>query len=225
MNQEPEQDVDTETVKEASRKAAGQSESIREEVRNITLQALSQGRLDVDKIKHVAHAVIEGASIGAKEKGVHVKATLSESIAGLDDALEQVAEASKLSLEEAAGHLKEFSRRDLKQAQDDLLALEGIYLDILKSVAKSSDEVISNTLNDLIQHVRNSGTAVGKRSAKIVEALNHELRQTISETVTASADTALKVASKLSHAAAGFLDGIAQTLDSKVKTRTPDKQE
>lgn len=49
MDEEREQEVDTQAVKEAAGTAAERSESIREEVRNITLQALSQGHLDVKK--------------------------------------------------------------------------------------------------------------------------------------------------------------------------------
>jgi len=173
----------------------------------------------------VAHAVVEGVGIGAADKGVHVKETLAESMAGLDDALAQSAEASKLALEEAAGHLKTFGKQDLKQALDDLLALEDMYLDTLKSVAKASDEAIGNTLNDFVQHARISGTEVGKRSAEIVETLNHELGHTLGETVSAGTDAALRVTSQLSHAAAGFLEGIAQTLESKIKKHSPDKQE
>ncbi len=225
MNEEHEQEVDTQAVKEAARTAAERGESIREEVRNITLQALSQWRLDVKNIKQVVHAVIEGVGIGAKGKGVQIKETLSESMAGLDDALEQSAEASRLALEEAAGHLKEFGKQDLKQATDDLLALEEMFLDTLKNVAKGSGEVIGSTLNDLVQHARNSGTAVGKRSTEIVVTLNRELEQSLGETVSTGTDAALRVAGQISHAAAGFLDGIAQTLDAKVKNRTPDKQE
>jgi len=225
MNTEQKQEVDTESVKEAARQATETGESIQTEVRDITVKALSQQSLDREQIKQVIHAVMEGVGIGAKAKGGQVKEALSESMAGLDEALEMSAQASKLALEEASGHLKEFGKQDLKQATDDLLALEEMYLDTLKRVAKGSDEIIGSTLNDLIQHARNSGTAVGKRSREIVSTLNHELEHTLSESVSAGTDAAVKVASQLTHAAAGFLEGIAQTLDSKGKNTTSDKQE
>ena len=194
---------------------------IRETVRSITLKALTEGKLEIKEIRQVVSAVVKGAGSGAVSHGSEAGNVLVKAVSGLDDALSSVAEASKLALEEAAGHIKTFGKQDLKQATDDLLVLEEIYLDTLKHVADGSDEFIAGTLNDLVQHARHSGTMVGRRASEIVEMLNHDLGQTLSETVTAGSDSAIKVASQLSYAAAGFLDGIAQTLDSKLKSTPP----
>lgn len=194
---------------------------VRDAVRRITLKALSEGKLDSEEIRQVASAVVKGAGLGAASHGPEAGNVLGKAVSGLDEALSSVAEASKLALEEAAGHIQTFGKQDFKQATDDLLALEEMYLDTLKEVAKESDEIIRDTLNDLVQHARYSGTAVGRRAAEVVQILNRDLGQTLSETVSAGTDSTLKVAIQLSHAAAGFLDGIAQTLDGKLKKRTP----
>ena len=194
---------------------------VKETVRSITLKALTEGKLDTEMVRQVASAVVKGAGLGAASHGSKARDILVKAVSGLDEALSSAAEASKLAVEEVAGHLKAFSKQDLKQATDDLLTLEEMYLDTLKRVAKESDEFIGSTLNDLVQHARHSGTAVGRRSTEIVKTLNHELGQTLSETMAAGSDSALKVASQLSHAAVGFLDGIAQTLDTKLKKEQP----
>jgi hypothetical protein len=62
MNSKSEKEVDTQEVKQAVRSAIERGESIREDVRNITLNALSKGKLDVKKINQVVRAVMEGAS-------------------------------------------------------------------------------------------------------------------------------------------------------------------
>jgi hypothetical protein len=205
MNSKSEKEVDTQEVKQAVRSAIERGESIREDVRNITLNALSKGKLDVKKINQVVRAVMEGASMGADSKGTQVKDSLSESMAGMDQALAKSAEASRLAVEEAASRLKDFGKQDLKRALDDLLTLEDMFLDTIKKIAKESNEVVGGTLNDLVQHARNSGTAVGKSSNEIVETLNRELGQNL--------------------AAAGILGGIAETLEAKVTSNTRDDKE
>ena len=225
MNGKSEEEVDTQEVKQAVRSVIERGESIREDVRNITLNALSKGKLDVKKINQVVRAVMEGASMGAEPKGTQVKDTLSESMAGMDQALVKSAEASSLAVEEAASRLKDFGKQDLKRALDDLLTLEDMFLDTIKKVAKESNEVVGGTLNDLVQHARNSGTAAGKSSSEIVETLNRELGQTLRETVTTGTDAALKVGAHLSQAAAGILGGIAETLEAKVTSNTRDDKE
>ena len=215
----------SETLEDEIKNAVETGRDVKKTVQRITLKALTEGKLDTEAVRQVASAVVKGAGLGAASHGPEAKEVLAKAISGLDEALSSAAEASKLALEEAAGHLKAFGKQDLKQATDDLLALEEMYLDTLKHVAKGSDEVISSTLNDLVQHARHSGTAVGRRSSEIVEMLNRELGQSLSETVAAGADSALNVASQLSHAAAGFLDGIAQTLDTKLKERNSGNKE
>lgn len=215
----------SETLEDDIKNAVETGRDVKETVQRITLKALTEGKLDTEAVRQVANDVVKGAGLGAASHGSEAREVLDKAVSGLDEALSSAAEASKLALEEAAGHLKAFGKQDLKQATDDLLALEEMYLDTLKHVAKGSDEVISSTLNDLVQHAHRSGTAVGRRSSEIVEMLNRELGQSVSETVAAGTDSALNVASQLSHAAAGFLDGIAKTLDSKLKERNSSNKE
>ena len=121
MSKENKQEIDTEIVKNIARTAVERSDDIRNDVRSVTLQALSDGHLDTKKINKVIHAVMEGASIGAEAKGEQAKDALTDAMSGMDDALAKSAEASKLAIEEAAGHVKDFSSHDLKRALDDLL--------------------------------------------------------------------------------------------------------
>jgi hypothetical protein len=135
MSEEQKQETENSEVKTAARSAVERGDAIREDIRDITLTALSQRHLDSEKLRQVIHAVVEGASIGAESKGADVKEALSESIEGMDEALASSAEASKLAIEETAGHLKDFGKQDLKRALDDLLTLEDMFLDTIKNVA------------------------------------------------------------------------------------------
>jgi len=220
MSEEREQEIDTQTVKEAARTATELSESIRKDVRDITLKALSQGRLDVKKINQVIRAVMEGASIGAEAKGEEVKDTLTDAMAGIDEAMAKSAEASKLAIEETAGHVKDFSSHDLKRALDDLLTLEDLFFDTVHDVAKGTNEMVKEALSDLVKHAQQSGTDVGKTSSEAVTSLNQKLGNTLKDTVSASAHVTMEVGAHIANAAAGVLEGIGDTLQSESKSKS-----
>ena len=126
-----------------------------------------------------------------------------------------------LAIEEAAGRIKEFGSEDLKQELDGLRALEGMFLETVKNIARASDGTARELLNDIEQHARNTGTAVGTTAKTAVEKLSGELEKNVRENITAGTDTAMKVGKQLSQAAAGFLEGIAETLK---KTGSTEKE-
>ena len=212
MNDQTKQENLNRKAEAAARAAVEEGENIHEAVRDITLKALSEGHLDVQKMREVVQAVLQGAGIGTKKKGAQAGQSLREAMAGVDEALAKSAEASKLAIEEAAGHIKDFGTQDLNRALDDLRTLEDMFLDTVKNIAKASDDTVRDSLSDLAKHARNSGTTVGSVATKAVETLSRQLEQSVHESVNAGADTALKVGAQLSRAAAGFLEGIAETL-------------
>lgn len=225
MNKERAQEVEASEVKAASQSAVERGDAIREDTRDIILTALSQRHLDNKKIRQVVHAVIEGASIGSASKGTQTKDALLDAMTGVDEALAKSTEASKLAVEEAAGNIKDFGKQDLKRALDDLQALEGMFLDTVSEVSKGADELIRGALSDMVEHARNSGTAVGKTAAQTSEALNQQLGKTLHEAASASAHAAMDVAGHIAQAAAGALDGIAQTLQQERKGKAPKDKE
>jgi len=225
MSEKQEKEAETSKVKAAAQSAVERGEGIREDIRDITLTALSQRHLDRDKIRQVVHAVTEGVSIGAASKGARAKEELLDAMAGMDEALAKSTEASKLAVEEAAGNIKDFGKQDLKRALDDLQALEGMFLDTVSEVSKGADELIRGALSDMVEHARNSGTAVGKTAAQTSEALNQQLGKTLHEAASASAHAAMDVAGHIAQAAAGALDGIAQTLQQEGKGKAPKDKE
>jgi len=198
--------------------------NIRENVRRITLKALSDGKLDLNEITQVTGSVVKGAGLGAVIHGSDGQDKLAKAVAGLDDALCSAAEASKLAVEEASSQVKTFSKQDLQRSIDDLSALETMYLDTLKNVAKEANKTVSDTLNDFVRHGRLSGTAVGQKATEIAKLLNYQLSERFSETVTAGVDSASKVTSNLAYAAAGFLDAIAQKLDEKITSKSSENK-
>jgi len=220
MSKENKSEIDTEIVKDVARTAIERGDDIRNDVRSVTLQALSDGHLDTKKINKVIHAVMEGVSIGAEDKGEQTKDALSDAMSGMDEALAKSAEASKLAIEEAAGHIKDFSRQDLKLAFDDLLALEEMFFDTVHDVAKGTSEEVKETLSDLVKHAKQNGTNVGKATSEATTTLTEKLSKTIVNTASVSIKSTGDVLAHIANASAGILEGIADTLQKENKNKS-----
>ncbi|KPJ88096.1 MAG: hypothetical protein AMJ53_17280, partial [Gammaproteobacteria bacterium SG8_11] len=158
MSEENQPETEFEQVQAEAQKAAEEKVAIADEVRDITLKALSEGKLDGARIKGVIKAVMEGVSIGAAKKDTEVKSTLKEALTGVDEALAKTAEASKLAIEEAMGRVKDYNKEDLDKAIKDVKELEDTFVDTVKTVSKSGSTLVKDTLDDLITHAKNTGT-------------------------------------------------------------------
>ena len=212
MSEQAAQEHQNLKVEDKASAAMDDGKNIHETVRGITLEALSAGHLDIHKMREVVQAVLRGLGRGVQEKGSRTEQALREAMTGVDEALAKSAEASRLAIEEAACHIKEFGSQDLKRGLDDLAALEDMFLDTVKNMARASDGVVKDVLDDLAQHSRNSGTSVGAAAKAAVETLTGTLGKNMREGMSTGVDTARQVGTNISLAAAGFLEGIAETL-------------
>ncbi len=195
-------------LREAVAKAVEDGADLREQVYTLALDALREGHLDKARVRAIVQAVTEGVTEAAERTGRPVNEALREAVAGLDAALVKAAEAVKLALEEAAGHLEEFSRQDLKRALDELDNVETVLLDTLSEVGAKAGTTARTVLEDLVRHARNSGTAVGEYVTGVRENIGNALRRALHEGV----DAARVTARSLAALAAGFFAGIADGL-------------
>jgi len=200
-----------------AREAVEHGENIRDTMRKITLAALGRGRLDAEGMGRVVRSVVQGASLGIAGAGERSAEALGEALSGIDDALAKSAEATKLAIEEAAGQLKDYGKKDLERAFNDLHALEGMFLDTIKNVAEDSAGVARETLQGLLRHAKDNGTTAGATATAAITGLEQKLGRTLREIAAAGTDVALSTSSNLAEAAAGFLSGVADTLDAKAK--------
>ena len=203
-------------VQESVQEAVGKNEDISEAVRKITLDALSKKSLDYDSIRSTLRDVLEGAKMGAKDDG-EIKAAFQQVTSGLDEALAQSAEASKLAIEETAGRVRDFNKQDLKRALDELSGLEDLFIETIGDAAKSSQGMLTEVFTDLANHARTNGTVVGKRIAEDVSMLRNKLGQSGKEQASELTDAAKMFSANVASAASGFLAGIAETLQKSGK--------
>lgn len=202
--------INQQQLKDAVRTAVNSGTNVHQQVKAITLTALTSRQLDMENINSVTEAVGKGINEGMSTQGEQAKEVFKQAATALDDALAIAAEASKLAIEEAASRVTEYSRHDLNDAIKDLQAMEGSFLDTLAKVAKDSNQVMAEIVNDFITHTAQSGTAVGKQTLIALEALK-DISQ-LSKTVLVSSTVA--TVSTLAQIGSGILLGIAESLQA-----------
>jgi len=200
-------------IHEAAKKASS-SDNIREQVRAITLKALSERQLDKENITAVVKSVIEGVSEGLGESSEKLKPQLQASMSGIDDALSKGAIAAKLATEEALGRAEQFAEKDLKKALEDFKHLEASFIDTINTVAKNSNTVVSSALDEIASHLKNTGTASGKEALEAVSSLSQSLLDVGKGTVDEISTAAQKATGHFSHIASGILSGMADALSA-----------
>jgi len=189
--------------------------AIAAQVRAITLDALTRGRLDSDALKRVTAAVVQGARGGATPLGEHGGQAIKEAMRGLDQALAGAAEAAQLAIQEAAGRTSEFSRQGLKRAADDLATLQTLFMETLQEAARNTRGVVQTTFTELAEHARSSGSAVGQRTRIALEQLTQAITAGAREGARKGTEVVRHEAALLAGLAAGLLQGIAARLESK----------
>ncbi len=197
-------------VKDAVRAAVKSGTDVHQQIKDITLKALTARQLDMENIKSVTETVINGINEGMASQGEHGKEVFMHAATALDDALAIAAEASTLAIEEAASKVTEYSQHDLNDAIKDLQDREGVFLDTLEKVAKGSNQVVADIIRDFIAHTRQSGTAVGEQTLIALDALKDLPK--ISKDIIISSTVA--TTSALAQIGSGILLGIAESLQS-----------
>ena len=207
---------DTAALEAEVRNAVEQGHDVRELVRQLTLREISAHSLDIASLRQIASAVLSGARAGV-QKGLNqpvaqtgtARANLKRAVAGLDTALAQVAEASKLALEEAKGQAQTFSSEDLARARADLESLEAMFIETLRSSASAKD-VAGEILYDLAAHARIYGSAVGAQLKQTLAVIARELGTAGRTQVGANLHLAQATSAVLRQIAAGVtLSGLA----------------
>ncbi len=207
------------TVREAVRDAVEKGESIQNAVRDITLKALSEGKLDKERIKAVADAVMAGAGDAVARESEQLKEGLTEAAAGLEEALIKTADALRLAIEEASGRMSEFSSTELKRSLEDLDSLEEIFIGTIQRTARGGTELVRTIAEDLATHFRNSGTSIGEHVARNLEKLQNRLREVGADTAEVSGE----MADRIGQLARGILAGLGEALLTMAEGKKGDR--
>jgi hypothetical protein len=109
----------------------------------------------------------------------------------------------------------------LKQATDELAALESRFIDTLGKTAQSAKGVAQTTLHDLAEHARTSGTAVGGQVKSALSQLTDAIADKARETTATGTQVLRQEGALLAALATGVLNGISARLHSTSADKAP----
>lgn len=204
-------------TKNAARDTVAQNNDIETNIRNIVIHAIKEGKMQPEEIKQSLNQVVEGACEGLNTESGDSGEALKQVISGVDGALTQVAEASKLAIEEASGNVKDFSDHDLKSALADLEDLESLFLDTLNEVANKGKETTHETLKNIANHLHNSGSSVGQSVNEILIELQRDLAKEGRLQQIQMSDVAKSTGATFARVSSAIFAGIADSLEPKKK--------
>lgn len=208
-------DFSDEGIKQAASAAVSAGQDIRERVRDLTLSAIRQRRMEASEVKNVVQALAEGITLGLDKRAHDSKQALSQAFAGLDAALMKSAEATHLALQQLTTSNHDFSSQDLKAALDNLTKVEQNFLDTVNEVARKSSGHVKAELDELLSHTRRTGTDTGRQVATTLASFSQQIKGVAHDTRAAGSGAVHELSSRFTQVAAGILEGIAQALHNK----------
>lgn len=211
MNDTPQ----AEQLKNEAASAAEQAADLRVTVRDMTLRALKSRELNLGEVKNVLRSVSEGLSIGLEKRGGEIKGAAAEAMAGLDEAVQKSAEATKLAAEQLISQGKEFTEQDIKPVYEDLKRLEGELLDAISHASERAGSRVRQEFTDLLNHARRAGTDTGRVVADTLSQFNGRAGSAVKSGAAEGAVTAREFSKRLALVASGILAGMADVLHEK----------
>ncbi len=207
-----EQDTSAESIRQAASESVASGEGIRERVRELTLRALQERRLDLHGTREVMRAMTEGISLGAQKRGSHMREALSEAFAGMDQAVSKAAQASSLALQEMSSRGREFTDTELRQGLERMRAMESGLIDSLRDISRSTGGAVKTEWEHLSNHVQNAGTDTGRLVSRTVREFSARMTSAMGEGAVAGMEAARLFGERFAAMASGILAGMSEAL-------------
>ena len=209
-----------EMLKSMAAQAVKQHEQIRTSIRDITLKALQMRDLTLEQINGVVRNITAGVNIGVAEDKTGTQQTLSDALAGMDDALLKVVEANKIALQKLTDGGASFEESSVKKGLKELEAFEEKFLDGVKNAVQSSSDPIKQQWKSILDKIPRGGTETG---AQVMETLSERAREA-QVAVRSSREAGLKAMHTMTQNYAtlvsGVLLGLSEDLEQGKKTKT-----
>lgn len=214
----PVMDVD-QVLKTLASQSIKQGSNVRAAVRSLTLKALQQRELTLDQIGKVLRSVTEGVTLGVAKREIKVEKALSDTVAGMDDALLKAVEASNVALHRLTGKGYDYEDSNLKQALDELEKLEDEFLESIVQATDSASEKFKAPWNRVLEKTKRSGTATGTQVASTLRDYAKRAQVAMREQRATSFKTAHLLTQNFAILASGILIGMSEGLGHKPATR------
>jgi hypothetical protein len=216
--------IDTDDVlKRLASESTRQGANLRTTVRALTLKALERRELTLEQIKGVLENVTVGVTLGVVDREMNVEKALADALAGMDDALLNVVEATRVALDRLGNAGQDYEDSYLKQASRDLERYEDA---LLQSVAKSADsagERIGAQWAQVLQKKKLTGTGTGAKAAATARDFAKRAQMALRKQRETGFRTAHLLTQNFATLASGILIGMSEALQAKgaVSKRRP----
>jgi hypothetical protein len=217
--------IDTdEVLKQMTAQAVAQGEGLRSTIRDLTLQALQSRELSLAQIKSVIGSVTQGVNLGAMQAQLDPDQVFEQSLAGMDDALMKVVEASRIALHQITGE-REFRDSHLKKALDDLERLEDEFLGTVKKAASGAGMPFKSQWSGVLDEQMSAGTATGQQVMAMMEQYGSQIQKAARAQRDAGFRTAHALAQNFATLASGVLIGLTEAMQQgATKSSAPKKR-
>ncbi len=209
----------TETIKREAEAAASEGEDLRARARQITLDALKDGKLSLGEIRAIGQAITEGVSLGLAGRGAEIRGGLKEAVGGMDEALGQAAQRLSMTFRETLERGKDFNETELKSSIERMRDLERDFVDSMKDIASKSGGKLKDELGEISEHLGRAGTDTGSRVRESLTALYGTLSGQAGSAGASMKDAAQTTTGRLAGVVSGVLDGLSEVLKSKSEKR------
>jgi len=210
-------------LKRLASESTRQGANLRTTVRALTLKALERRELTLEQIKGVLENVTVGVTLGVVDREMNVEKALADALAGMDDALLNVVEATRVALDRLGSAGQDYEDSYLKQASRDLERYEDA---LLQSVAKSADsagERIGAQWAQVLQKKKLTGTGTGAKAAATARDFAKRAQMALRKQRETGFRTAHLLTQNFATLASGILIGMSEALQAKgaVSKRRP----
>lgn len=196
-----------------------EQDALRNRMRELTAEMMTTGRLDSQGVKEVMQALGGGAAFQPPMDSPEARAAFAEAVRGLDDALQQSAQATHVALQALASRGKEFSDNDLKEAFASLQKLQEDYVAVANRIAEATTGHLRRELVDLALHAQRVGADASVRAAQVMSEFASKMsgssREKAASGIEAARDYGARMTMLTSGLLAGFADALRQQSEAK----------
>lgn len=204
--------------KEAQDIVASQSK-IAEQISKLALHGIETTKKGLQNYQWVHDQIILGA-IEALDKAIpeQKERALRQVFDGLVDAGSRLANATKLTFEEAKAKSEVFNENEVKQVGEDLVALETLAIETLLKYKKLASTELKQQIENITKHVKIGSADI---SSSVKDALKAVAQHPV-ELCSDSASTGLKLSKSITRSllktSSDLLSSAADLLDPDKKT-------
>jgi hypothetical protein len=166
----------------------------------------------LNQIGKVLRSIVEGVHLGVAKREMKVEKALSDTVAGMDDALLKAVQASNVALHRVTGKGYDYEDSNLKQALDELEKLEDEFLRSLVQATDSASEKIKVPWERVLKKTTLSGTATGTQVASTIRDYAKRAQAAMRAQRETSFKTAHLLTQNFATLASGVLIGMSEGL-------------